>query len=82
MDSGAVPLPLEPFIAMPLFLFTFADVPDPRAGNIWHDLDELLVIAFVSVLCGATSRAEMAARLRGALANVPADRDSELEAAI
>ncbi|TCM78990.1 IS4 family transposase [Rhodovulum steppense] len=39
----------------------FEDVPDPRAENARHDLGELLVIAFVSVLCGATSCAEMAA---------------------
>ena len=46
---------------MHLFLTAFEDVPDPRAGNTRHDLGELLVIAFVSVLCGATSCAEMAA---------------------
>ena len=45
---------------MHIFLSAFEDVPDPRAGNIRHDLGELLVIAFVSVLCGATSCAEMA----------------------
>jgi predicted transposase YbfD/YdcC len=46
---------------MHLFLSAFEDVPDPRAENARHDLGELLVIAFVSVLCGATSCAEMAA---------------------
>jgi predicted transposase YbfD/YdcC len=46
---------------MHLFLTAFDDVPDPRAGNTRHDLGELLVIAFVSVLCGAASCAEMAA---------------------
>lgn len=46
---------------MHLFLSAFEDVPDPRAENTRHDLGELLVIAFVSVLCGATSCAEMAA---------------------
>ena len=46
---------------MHLFLSAFEDVPDPRAGNTRHDLGELRVIAFVSVLCGATSCAEMAA---------------------
>ncbi len=46
---------------MQLFLTAFEDVPDPRAENTRHDLGELLVIAFVSVLCGATSCAEMAA---------------------
>jgi predicted transposase YbfD/YdcC len=46
---------------MHLFLSAFEDIPDPRAENTRHDLGELLVIAFVSVLCGATSCAEMAA---------------------
>ena len=46
---------------MHLFLSAFDDVPDPRAENARHDLGELLVIAFVSVLCGATSCAEMSA---------------------
>jgi hypothetical protein len=44
---------------MQIFLSAFDDVPDPRASNARHDLGELLVIAFVSVLCGsvrATSR--------------------------
>ena len=46
---------------MDIFLSAFDDVPDPRGENARHDLGELLVIAFVSVLCGATSCAEMAA---------------------
>jgi hypothetical protein len=46
---------------MDIFLSAFDDVPDPRAENARHDLGELLVIAFISVLCGATSCAEMAA---------------------
>ena len=46
---------------MHVFLSAFDDVPDPRAENARHDLGELLVIAFVSVLCGATSCAEMSA---------------------
>ncbi len=46
---------------MHIFLSAFDDIPDPRAENTRHDLGELLVIAFVSVLCGATSCAEMAA---------------------
>jgi predicted transposase YbfD/YdcC len=46
---------------MHLFLSAFDAIPDPRAENTRHDLGELLVIAFVSVLCGATSCAEMAA---------------------
>jgi len=46
---------------MSLFLTAFDDIPGPRAENVRHDLGELLVIAFVSVLCRATSCAEMAA---------------------
>ena len=46
---------------MQIFLCALKDVPDPRASNARHDLGELLVIAFISVLCGATSCAEMAA---------------------
>ena len=48
-------------ISMHIFLSAFDEVPDPRASNVRHDLGELLVIAFVSVLCGSTSCAEMAA---------------------
>ena len=46
---------------MQIFLYAFEDVPDPRADNARHDLGELLVVAFVAILCGATSCAEMAA---------------------
>ena len=46
---------------MQIFLSAFDDVPDPRASNARHDLSELLVVAFVSVLCGSSSCAEMAA---------------------
>lgn len=46
---------------MQIFLSAFDAVPDPRAENSRHELGELLVIAFVSVLCGAMSCAEMAA---------------------
>ena len=49
---------------MQIFLSALKDVPDPRASNARHDLGELLVIAFVSVLCGSTSCAEMAAFLK------------------
>lgn len=45
---------------MRIFLSAFDAVPDARAENARHELGELLVIAFVSVLCGATSCAEMA----------------------
>jgi len=46
---------------MEFFLTAFDDVSDPRASNSRHDLCELLVVAFVAVLCGTTSCAEMAA---------------------
>src|SRR5690554_1860935 len=46
---------------MHIFLSAFDDVPDPRAENARHDLGDLLVITFVSVLCGATSCAEISA---------------------
>ncbi|TQM94094.1 ISAs1 family transposase [Roseinatronobacter monicus] len=45
---------------MQIFLDAFGNIPDPRASNARHDLGELLVIAFVSVLCGSSSCAEMA----------------------
>lgn len=38
----------------------FADLPDPRANNALHDLTELLFIALVATLCGATSCSDMA----------------------
>ena len=45
---------------MQLFIAAFEDVPDPRAENVRHDLVEILIVAFVAVLCGAQSFAEMA----------------------
>ena len=51
----------EPVPRMDIFLAAFDDVPDPRADNARHDLCELLVVAFVALLCGATSCAGMAA---------------------
>ena len=39
---------------MQLFLAAFQSVPDPRAPNVRHNLAELLIIAFLAVLCGAT----------------------------
>jgi len=45
---------------MQIFLSAFDHVPDPRASNARQDLGELLVIAFVAVLCGSESCAEMA----------------------
>jgi len=44
---------------MQLFLSAFQSVPDPRADNKRHDLVELLAMAFVAVLCGATGCCEM-----------------------
>ena len=44
---------------MNAFLTAFDHIPDPRAENARHELGELLVVAFVAVLCGATSCAEM-----------------------
>ena len=46
---------------MNTFLTAFDHVPDLRAENARHELRELLVVAFVSVLCGATSCVEMSA---------------------
>ncbi|ULB12055.1 ISAs1 family transposase (plasmid) [Cereibacter azotoformans] len=43
---------------MQIFLAAFDGILDPRADNARH---ELLVVAFVAVLCGATSCAEMSA---------------------
>jgi predicted transposase YbfD/YdcC len=45
---------------MKSFAACFADLPDPRAENALHDLTELLFIALLSTLCGATSCADMA----------------------
>jgi predicted transposase YbfD/YdcC len=44
---------------MQLFIGAFKSVPDPRADNVRHDLVELLVVAFLAVLCGATNCSEM-----------------------
>jgi hypothetical protein len=46
---------------MQLFLTAFESVPDPRAENSRHDLIEILLIAFLAVLCGAQPCSEMAA---------------------
>jgi predicted transposase YbfD/YdcC len=45
---------------MQLFLTAFESVPDPRAENTRHDLVEILIIAFIAVLCGAQNCSEMA----------------------
>jgi predicted transposase YbfD/YdcC len=46
--------------AMERFAESFADLPDPRADNALHDLTELLFIALLATLCGATSCCDMA----------------------
>jgi predicted transposase YbfD/YdcC len=38
----------------------FSDLPDPRADNALHDLTEILFIALMATLCGATSCTDMA----------------------
>ena len=45
---------------MQLLISAFKSVPDPRADNVRHDLVEVLIIAFIAVLCGATNCSEMA----------------------
>ena len=45
---------------MQLFIAAFESVADPRAENTRQDLVELLIIAFIAVLCGARSCSEMA----------------------
>lgn len=53
---------------MERFAECFADVPDPRAPNALHDLTEILFIALLACLSGATSCCDMAlfARLKEA----------------
>jgi predicted transposase YbfD/YdcC len=45
---------------MDRFAEYFSDLPDPRAENALHDLTELLFIALLATLCGATSCSDMA----------------------
>src|ERR1700722_14389563 len=54
---------------MDRFAECFEDLPDPRADNALHDLTELLFIALMATLCGATSCTDMAlfARLKAYL---------------
>lgn len=44
---------------MDRFYESFADIPDPRSDNSRHDLMEILFIALLSSLCGATSCSDM-----------------------
>ncbi|MEJ1970213.1 MAG: ISAs1 family transposase [Rhizomicrobium sp.] len=41
------------------FVEIFELLPDPRAGNSRHDLSEVLFIAFLATLCGATGCVDM-----------------------
>lgn len=45
---------------MEQFAASFSDLEDPRANNALHDLTELLFIALLATLCGATSCSDMA----------------------
>ncbi|MGJ4949428.1 ISAs1 family transposase [Bradyrhizobium sp. HKCCYLS20291] len=45
---------------MDRFSECFEDLPDPRADNALHDLTELLFVALMATLCGATSCTDMA----------------------
>ena len=45
---------------MKSFAACFAELPDPRAANALHDLTELLFIALLATLCGATNCSDMA----------------------
>lgn len=45
---------------MKQFSECFEDLPDPRANNAMHDLTEVLFIALMATLCGATSCVDMA----------------------
>ena len=42
------------------FAECFEELPDPRADNALHDLTEILFIALMATLCGATSCTDMA----------------------
>jgi len=42
------------------FAESFSELPDPRADNALHDLTEILFIALMATLCGATSCTDMA----------------------
>src|SRR5712664_3426008 len=45
---------------MKSFAECFADLPDPRAQNALHDLTDLVFIALLATLCGATGCSDMA----------------------
>ena len=45
---------------MESFTDAFSSLPDPRAGNVRHDLMEVVFIALAATLCGAQSCVDMA----------------------
>ncbi len=45
---------------MEAFKSIFMDLQDPRDQNAWHELHEILFIAFAAVLCGAQNCVEIA----------------------
>jgi len=45
---------------MERFAECFSDLPDPRADNALHDLTEILFIALLATLCGATACTDIA----------------------
>jgi predicted transposase YbfD/YdcC len=45
---------------MEQFAECFGELPDPRASNALHDLTEILFIALMATLCGATTCTDMA----------------------
>ena len=45
---------------MEAFKAIFVDLQDPRDQNAWHELHEILFIAFAAVLCGAQNCVEIA----------------------
>src|SRR5258708_5741672 len=45
----------------------FDEIPDPRRFNAQHDLTDLLFVAFLAMLCGATNCTEFAAFAEGRL---------------
>lgn len=46
---------------MERFIASFADLEDPRGSNARHNLNEILMIAFCTTLCGGEDCSDMAA---------------------
>src|SRR5882724_3679652 len=51
--------PLYREAPMETFEVIFADLPDPRDVNSWHELPEMMFIALAAMLCGAQSCIDM-----------------------